>query len=120
MRAGARGSPLAGARAKRLAKFGPRHASNIMNRRESGSNDLRMADQLQEAIVPSPLLLMAETVESILHRYASGEPVTGSTCPVIQEAYSEAKNSTACAMSSGVPMRRTAIRWANRWRNASE
>ena len=36
-------------------------------------------------------------------------PSTLSTCPVIQPAWSEAKNSTAAAMSSGVPRRFNAM-----------
>src|SRR5262245_25628638 len=37
-------------------------------------------------------------------------PSIDRTCPVIQPAYSEAKNSTPCAMSAGVPRRLRAIR----------
>src|SRR6185312_5408319 len=41
--------------------------------------------------------------------HASGPPVTGNVCPVIHEAWSEARNVTALAMSCGAPMRRIAI-----------
>src|SRR5262249_644460 len=38
------------------------------------------------AIVSRPIVLTGEPVESVLYRHGSGEAVTGSTCPVIQEA----------------------------------
>ena len=41
---------------------------------------------------------------------AHGEPVTASVCPVTQLDASSAKNNTALAMSSGLPMRRMATR----------
>src|SRR5215831_15926812 len=41
--------------------------------------------------------------------HANGLPVTGTVCPVIQEAWSEAKNVTALATSCGAPMRRIAM-----------
>ena len=40
---------------------------------------------------------------------AHGPPITGSVWPVIQPARSEARNSTAWAMSSGIPSRRMAM-----------
>ena len=57
--------------------------------------------------------------EDLLGRQARGEPVTGSVWPVIHEARSDARKRTASAMSSGVPMRRMAMRSAKPLRNSS-
>jgi len=52
-------------------------------------------------------------------RCVHGEPVTASVCPVTQSEASPAKNSTALAMSAGVPMRRIATRASSASRSLS-
>jgi hypothetical protein len=55
---------------------------SMVNRRQNSNRDLQAA--ARHGSKPYPRT--AEPVESVLYRHASGEPVTGSTCPVIQEA----------------------------------